>query len=582
MDFDSATLVSHTISLIRKQVHDQTTLLCERSSFPRPLLSDLTQIPTKDLENRTRSHNARLAVTASNSPADRPYNLSQDWPAAFASSLTSDGRAFRINRPVSAQIPGIKAFDKSRQEIVNISTLPTFKEYFEKFTCGALHGFKFDFGCGVAGGSVLDSLLGDDGQNSAFQDSDIDIFFHDITHKQANRKVRQLERVLRSNDNNYDRSTIIVRTPTTISFTPNPEHRIPGQRSIQVILTIYRSLTEILSNFDLSICSMAFNGKDVFMLPRAIQALHTGYLPVSDYIVGSSPARFLKYGQRGYGTSICSGEHADQDPVPAVFESARLSVQATYKEMKVDKRTRLDRVMGPFVFQVAQKYSNRWTESLQSLARLSAVWEFASGDFGTEKALMISMKARNSFYDLYNEPLPVVASALNAEFMEAFHQMDFINAFTDSDSDCPSTKRFVPGVARVSGPSAKKTCDVLLTATIILPVGFVAAMPKSSRYSLKIKKGTQTVSDDKGIKFQLCDWTIHPSTMWNPSPFHHAAPMLNFLKQASMLTLWAVRRTLLGAPWVDLQFGRTFWLAVQPAFLPFSTTEDRIQQWLRS
>ena len=47
------------------------------------------------------------------------------------------------------------------------------------------------------------------------------------------------------------------------------------RRHIQVILRIYKSPSEVLIGFDIDSCAVAYDGKRVWALPRAVRALNT-------------------------------------------------------------------------------------------------------------------------------------------------------------------------------------------------------------------------------------------------------------------------------------------------------------------
>lgn len=83
-------------------------------------------------------------------------------------------------------------------------------------------------------------------------------------------------------------------------------------RRLQIMLTTYRSLPELLFTFDLCPCVFAFDGDQVFSLPRGRRALRTGYMtgfPTTDARVAAarkqcltvlSTGRLVKYLLKGF------------------------------------------------------------------------------------------------------------------------------------------------------------------------------------------------------------------------------------------------------------------------------------------
>jgi len=74
---------------------------------------------------------------------------------------------------------------------------------------------------------------------------------------------------------------------------------------LQLIKFRHESLHSILSNFDLDICSFAFNGKNVYALDRAREALTAGRISAPlEHRVWRTYDRLLKYCCRGFSIHI--------------------------------------------------------------------------------------------------------------------------------------------------------------------------------------------------------------------------------------------------------------------------------------
>ena len=131
----------------------------------------------------------------------------------------------------------------------------------------------------VAGGIVLATMLCP--PNGAQQDSirewlssDVDIFIYGLTAERANRKLLHIFSIFQHNLHKVmpGCKPFVIRRPRAISFLA----KYPLCR-IQIILTLARSPKEILSDFDLDVCAMGYDGKQVWMMPSAVRALESEF-----------------------------------------------------------------------------------------------------------------------------------------------------------------------------------------------------------------------------------------------------------------------------------------------------------------
>ncbi|KAK0539201.1 hypothetical protein OC835_001218 [Tilletia horrida] len=461
--------------------------------------------------------------------------------------------SFSVSRSASEEFSGVKAFCSARPGKAQVSTLSQFQKRFDAFCNGILEGFHLGHG----------------------------IFIYSLTMKDANRKVQELERVLRKNIADFDARMCVVRTPTTITFTPKHPDASNNARKVQVVLTIYSCLDQLLANFDLGLCAVAYDGQDVRMLPRAVRTIITGYIPVHDCVQGVSAGRLLKYVRRGFAVLVPqiifqnkNGEECGPD-VRSVFDTATAEIRQLHETMNPNEH------VSTFISRAGLKPKDEWTHSLSSLARLAAVWHILQVDAMAEHILFATCKGSSRLYDSYHQTFPLNFVGDEVEYMSMFHQMDALDQWSDSDSDNPSTVGIQAGVPYAVGRTVAEVTKPLLVS-VILPMGLASALKKSSRYSLKIKSRTRMTSDNEGIQLQVCDWTIHPAAMWNPGPMHPAAPTIQLLKKASMLTTWAARRIGQGAPWVDLQYGRTFQRLLQHEFPHGVGGELHLRRWYKT
>ncbi|KAG9255835.1 ankyrin repeat protein [Emericellopsis atlantica] len=101
--------------------------------------------------------------------------------------------------------------------------------------------------------------------------SDIDLFLYGLTEEAALAKISQLEAAIRRNQRLSHGCGLTIRTANAVTFV---SPRWPF-RHVQVILRLYRSISEILTGFDVDCACVAFDGKQVYSNPRGVAALTT-------------------------------------------------------------------------------------------------------------------------------------------------------------------------------------------------------------------------------------------------------------------------------------------------------------------
>ena len=84
---------------------------------------------------------------------------------------------------------------------------------------------------------------------------DIDIFFYDMCNMTAQSRLLRLEEILCPKK--------VIRTQNAVTFISEYP-----QRPIQVILQLFRSISEIITSFDVNSSCVAYNGQTVFAAPR--------------------------------------------------------------------------------------------------------------------------------------------------------------------------------------------------------------------------------------------------------------------------------------------------------------------------
>ena len=160
----------------------------------------------------------------------------------------------------------------------------------------------------VAGGMVLTTLLQVNparDPEKRVRDVDLDLYIYGLSSAEAEKKAFEIEEVWKKNLPHDNSQILVTKNHKTITIIPG----YPNRR-LQIFLKVLPNLTEILLNFDLDICALAFNGSNVLMLPRCARAIETGYsIFTTDLIWGShlshrrstQEARILKYADRGFG-----------------------------------------------------------------------------------------------------------------------------------------------------------------------------------------------------------------------------------------------------------------------------------------
>ncbi|KAJ7473946.1 hypothetical protein FB451DRAFT_1466358 [Mycena latifolia] len=228
--------------------------------------------PVKDIDEWIISHEKCLA------DGER---LGDDWhrglitladsDAVFPSS-TKTHAARTIVRPTS--LPGYELLSNARAPKIEIQpSTAAFKRTFERLSDGLLKDLDWS-NVFVAGGIVLGTLLALDTApdvSKQWAASDIDVYIHGLTPKEANAKLEHLFTTFRANLP-PGTPTLVVRNSKTVTF----YSRYPLRR-VQVVLKLVRSPKAVLLNFDLDVCAMGWDGSEFWMLPRAARALETGF-----------------------------------------------------------------------------------------------------------------------------------------------------------------------------------------------------------------------------------------------------------------------------------------------------------------
>jgi len=123
--------------------------------------------------------------------------------------------------------------------------------------------------------------------------SDVDLFLYGLTEEEAIEKIKKIEVQVRDA---LLTETTVVRTKHAITICS----RYPT-RHIQIVLRIYKSVSEILTGFDIDCSGAAYDGSQVFCTPRALQSFMTQINHID--LSRRSPSyenRLSKYSHKGF------------------------------------------------------------------------------------------------------------------------------------------------------------------------------------------------------------------------------------------------------------------------------------------
>ncbi|CAH0034010.1 unnamed protein product [Clonostachys rhizophaga] len=123
--------------------------------------------------------------------------------------------------------------------------------------------------------------------------SDVDLFLYGLSHDQAIEKIKQIERAIKDA---LLYEVTVVRTKYAITIAS----QYPV-RHIQIVLRVYKSLSEILTGFDIDAAGGAYDGRQVYVTPRALASFITQVNHID--LTRRSPSyenRLSKYSHRNF------------------------------------------------------------------------------------------------------------------------------------------------------------------------------------------------------------------------------------------------------------------------------------------
>lgn len=141
--------------------------------------------------------------------------------------------------------------------------------------------------------------------------SDVDLFIYGLNEEQAVKKIIEIEKRIKDS---ILTETTTIRTKNAITIAS----QYPT-RHIQIVLRIYKSISEILTGFDVDCSCAAYDGTQVWAAPRALTAYMTQINTID--LTRRSPSyesRLSKYSHRGFEVYWPLLERSRIDPT--IFE----------------------------------------------------------------------------------------------------------------------------------------------------------------------------------------------------------------------------------------------------------------------
>jgi ankyrin repeat protein len=158
--------------------------------------------------------------------------------------------------------------------------------------------------------------------------SDVDLFIYGLDEEQAVEKIKQIETAIRDS---ILSETTTIRTKHAITIAS----QYPT-RHVQIVLRLYKSVSEILTGFDVDCSCVAYDGRQVWAAPRAVAAFVTQINTVD--LSRRSPSyenRLSKYSHRGFEVYWPLLERSKIDPT--IFERSFSRVMGLARLLVLEK-----------------------------------------------------------------------------------------------------------------------------------------------------------------------------------------------------------------------------------------------------
>jgi len=158
--------------------------------------------------------------------------------------------------------------------------------------------------------------------------SDVDLFLYGLNEEDAIKKIKQIETSIRDS---ILAETTTIRTKNAITIAS--EYPV---RHVQIVLRLYKSISEILTGFDVDCSCVAYDGQQVWASPRAVAAFMTQVNSID--LTRRSPSyenRLSKYSHRGFEVHWPLIDRKRIDPT--IFERSFSRVQGLARLLVLEK-----------------------------------------------------------------------------------------------------------------------------------------------------------------------------------------------------------------------------------------------------
>ncbi|KIX03942.1 uncharacterized protein Z518_07495 [Rhinocladiella mackenziei CBS 650.93] len=211
--------------------------------------------------------------------------------------------------------------------LATVSSLKEFKTNFNLFSESSLVDLDWT-NVVVAGSAVVTSLLPVEAPHNESKAtyyheklapaSDVDLFLYGLDEEQAIEKIKQIESRIRDS---ILAETTTIRTKNAITIVSEYP-----TRHVQIVLRLYKSISEVLTGFDVDCACVAYDGQQVWASPRALAAFMTQMNTID--LTRRSPSyenRLSKYSHRGFEVYWPEIDRSRVDPT--IFERSFSRVQ---------------------------------------------------------------------------------------------------------------------------------------------------------------------------------------------------------------------------------------------------------------
>ncbi|KMP01227.1 hypothetical protein CIRG_01367 [Coccidioides immitis RMSCC 2394] len=237
-------------------------------------------------------------------------------------------------------LPLHPTFRKEEGTLAAAPSLSEFKENFRLFSESSLVDLDWS-NVVVAGSAVTTCLLplteeqksSRKAQREFYHEkiapaSDVDLFIYGLNEEQAIEKIKQIEKCIR---NSVLEETTVIRTKNALTIAS----RYPT-RHVQIVLRLYKSVSEILTGFDVDCSCTAFDGSQVWASPRALASFVTQTNTID--LTRRSPSyenRLAKYSHRGFEVYWSGLDRSRVDPT--IFERSFTHVVGLARLLVMEK-----------------------------------------------------------------------------------------------------------------------------------------------------------------------------------------------------------------------------------------------------